>query len=118
MSEKLCQIDSKDSEGKQDTPCVSEKLFESMKTSLVKNLSEDDKASYQKFGEKFHKMLETMSFETEGRNEICMEESLSYIVESLKSGLHPRYLSLDEQKLVEAGYGEKWFQKWGYESLE
>lgn len=115
QSSELSKIES---EVKKNTPCVSEQLFESMKTSLVKNLSEEDRASYQKFGEKFHKMLETMSFETEGRNEICMEESLSYIVESLKSGLHPRYLSKDEQKLVEAGYGEKWYQNWGYESLE
>lgn len=97
--------------------CVSESIFENMKNTLIKNLSEEDRKSYQEFGEKFHRTLDTMGFQT-GKKEISMEESLSYIVESLKSGLHPRYLSDDEQRLVEAGYGKTWYKKWGYDSLE
>jgi hypothetical protein len=49
-----------------------------------------------------------------------MEESLAYVVESLKSGLHPKYLTEDEIMLLRAGYGDEWYQKWGYkkEDLE
>ena len=44
-----------------------------------------------------------------------MEEALSYVVETLKSGLHPKYLDEDDKALLEAGYGEKWFENWGYQ---
>jgi hypothetical protein len=47
-----------------------------------------------------------------------MEESLAYVVESLKSGLHPKYLTEDERTLVRAGYGDQWYEKWGYTSKD
>jgi hypothetical protein len=47
---------------------------------------------------------------------IDMEEALAYVVESLKSGIHPAYLSEDEKAMMVAGYGEYWFKKFGYPS--
>ena len=44
--------------------CVSESIFENMKNTLIKNLSEEDRKSYQEFGEKFHRTLDTMGFQT------------------------------------------------------
>ena len=46
-----------------------------------------------------------------------MEEAVSYVVESLKSGLHPKYLTEDEQVLLQAAYGDEWYKEWGYDSI-
>ena len=43
-----------------------------------------------------------------------MAEALAYVVESLKSGLHPTDLDEDEINLLKEGYGEEWYKKWGY----
>jgi len=43
-----------------------------------------------------------------------LEESLAYIVEGVKAGLHPNDVCEDEQALLIAGYGEKWYTEFGY----
>lgn len=83
-----------------------------MKQKFMNSIPEEMQENYRAFGERFHK-----SFNVEtGRphNDICLEEALSYVVESIKSGLHPKYLTEDEKALLIAGYGEKWYTKWGY----
>lgn len=97
---------------------VSEELFNNMREKFLENLSEDDKEAYQKFGEKFHKSFNVMTGETIDLSNISMEEALSYVVESLKSGLHPKYLDENERAMMQAGYGEEWFKKWGCDSLD
>jgi len=92
---------------------VANTIFEKMKKSFLDNAKEEDIEKYQKFGEKFYNSFDV---NTGGPTPDCinMEESLAYVVESLKSGLHPRYLSEDEVVLLRAGYGEQWYKKWGY----
>lgn len=96
---------------------IATEFFNKMKSSFMEKVSEEEREKYRKFGEQFYN-----SFDVNNGNPInptiCMEESLAYVVESLKSGLHPKYLTLDEATLVRAGYGEEWYKKWGYEENE
>ena len=93
-----------------------EEIFERMRKKLGENLSDEDKEKYLKFGEKFHSLFNAMTTSSSS-NDINMEESLSYVVESLKSGLHPKHLTEDEVALVKAAYGDEWYKKLGYENL-
>jgi hypothetical protein len=45
-----------------------------------------------------------------------MEEALAYVVQGLDSGLHPKYITEDEDALLQAAYGEEWFKKWNYKN--
>lgn len=90
--------------------------FEQMKHSFLDKLSEEDKERYRKFGEEFYSSFDVETGQPY-TNAVDLEEALAYTVESLKAGLHPHYLSQEERTLVQACYGETWYQTFGYESL-
>lgn len=92
----------------------SSELFKKMKEHFMNALPEDMRQSYAEFGEKFHKSFDVESGRPYNSNDIDLEEALSYVVESLKSGLHPSFLNEDEKALLTAGYGKEWYSKWGY----
>jgi len=95
-----------------------ETMYEQMKHHFLDKLDEKEKEKYLKFGEKFYNSFNVDTGHPYDAHTISMEESLAYVVESLKSGLHPKYLTEDEVMLVQAGYGDEWYKKWGYDSLE
>ena len=41
-----------------------------------------------------------------------IEEAASYIIEGLKSGLHPSCLDDDEKNIMIDSYGKEWYKKW------
>jgi len=92
-------------------------MYEKMKHSFLDQLDEKEKVKFQKFGEKFYNSFNVDTCQPYDTSSINLEESLAYVVESLKSGLHPKYLTEDEKMLVEAGYGKEWYKKWGYDSI-
>jgi hypothetical protein len=80
-------------------------------------LPEEQKENFIKLGEKFFESFDVYRGELlqeKDENVIHLEEALAYLVESMKSGLHPKYLNEDEIHLLKAGYGDKWFEQWGY----
>lgn len=89
------------------------KFFDKMKKTFLDAASEEDKEKYRKFGEKFYNSFNVNTGAPDD-NTIFMEESLAYVIESLKSGLHPKHLTQDEIVLLQAGYGDEWYKKWGY----
>lgn len=89
-------------------------IFEQMQKSLMRSIPDEEKANYKKLGDKFHKSFNVFSGTTEDLSTISMEESLAYVVESVKAGLHPSFLTEDERAMLVAGYGETWYEKWGY----
>jgi hypothetical protein len=95
-----------------------EKIYESMKKTFLDKLNDEEKERYQKFGEKFYNSFNVETGNPFDTNTINMEESLAYVIESIKSGLHPKYLTEDEQMLIRAGYGDHWYTKFGYDSIE
>ena len=97
---------------------LSNEIFNSMRKKFIESIPEEDRQAYQKFGEKFHSSFNVDAGTSVDLSNICMEEAVSYVVESLKSGLHPKYLTEDEQVLLQAAYGDEWYTKWGYDSIE
>jgi hypothetical protein len=89
-------------------------LFDAIRKNIEKNLDEKQKSDLKSLGEKFHESFDVSRGMPKDLNEIDMEEALAYIVESLKAGIHPSYLDENERALLTAGYGEKWYEKWGY----
>lgn len=89
-------------------------MFDKLRSKFLENLPEEDRIAYQKFGEKFHSSFNVDTGSPIDLSTINMEESLAYVVESLKSGLHPKYLTDDEITLLRAGYGDEWYVQWGY----
>ncbi len=93
---------------------LSMEIFEKMQKSFMEKLPEEDREAYQKFGKKLYDNFDLDKGEAKDFSNICMEEALSYVVETLKSGLHPKYLDEDDRALLEAGYGPEWYESWGY----
>lgn len=93
-------------------------LFETIRTNMAKNLTEEQRAELKLLGEKFHESFDVTRGTIHDLNTIDIEESLAYVVETLKSGIHPDYLNEDERALVSAAYGEHWYKKWGYEETD
>lgn len=94
------------------------KLFESIRMNVEKGMSEEQIQHLKALGEKFHESFDISKGTVKDLNNIDMEEALAYVVESLKSGIHPSYLTEDEKAMMSAGYGEDWMTKWGYEDGE
>lgn len=90
------------------------KMFQHMQQKMAASISEEDRESFRKLGEKFHSSFDITRGEPHDLSTICMEEALAYTIESLKSGLHPSMLTEDEKALLTAGYGEEWYSQWGY----
>ena len=78
-----------------------------------KNMSKEDLERYQKIGES---MFKNIDFETSKPlgNENFLSESVAYIIEGIKSGLHPSYLTDEEKHILKEYYGEKWYEKFNY----
>lgn len=82
-------------------------------------LPEDQKENFIRLGEKFYNSFDVYKGELlQPQDDKCihLEEALAYVVESLKSGLHPKHLSEDEVHLLKAGFGDEWYKKWGYDA--
>ena len=84
-----------------------------------KNMSKEDLERYQKIGES---MFKDIDFETSGPTDekknhdaSVLIDSVAYIVEGIKSGLHPSYLTVDEKNVMKEYYGEKWYEKYNYQ---
>jgi hypothetical protein len=91
-------------------------LFASIRRNVEQGMSAEQIENMKVLGEKFHESFDVAKGTTHNLHEVKMEEALAYVVESLKSGIHPAYLNEDEKAILMAGYGEKWYEKWGYTS--
>jgi len=81
-------------------------------------LTSEQKEEYAKLGKKFY---ETTDFET---NKVLnnmpdpMVDSLLQLTVQLRSGLHPVDLTSEDIELLKSGYGDKWYEKWGFEEKD
>ena len=84
-----------------------------------KNMSPEDLEKYRKMGESMYADIDfpTSTIITEDNNLNLPEhmvEALMYIIETIKSGLHPSMLEENEIKLLEEAYGIEWYKQFGY----
>ena len=80
-------------------------------------LPEAEREKFQKIGERLYTSFDAHKgtvLPGQDSQSIRLEESLAYVVEQLKSGLHPRHLTYDEIHLLRAGYGDEWYTKFDY----
>lgn len=91
-------------------------IFQNMKEKFLESVPEEEAAAYQRFGEKFHSSFDVNTGNPVDLSNICMEEALSYVVQGLNAGLHPKFITEDEDALLQAAYGEQWYEKWGYKN--
>lgn len=92
-------------------------LFAAIRSNVEKSMSDEQIEDLKTLGEKFHESFDVTKGMTTNLNDINMEEALAYVVESLKSGIHPSFLTEDELALLGAAYGEEWYKKFGYDSM-
>ena len=95
---------------------VSMEIFNNMRKKFLESLPDEEREAYQKFGEKFHSSFDVNNGTSVNLSEINMEEALAYVVQGLDSGLHPKYITEDEDALLQAAYGEDWYKKWDYKT--
>ena len=90
-------------------------LFEDPKMKkMFENLPEEEKKSYMKSG-KYMYSKDYVNAQIDDPN-VKIYEAVAYIAEGLKSGLLPSQLEENEKALMKSVYGDKWFQKYGYEN--
>lgn len=100
--------------GKRDSDDRAKELFAAIRKNVENGMSDEQIEQLKTLGEKFHESFDVTSGNTKNIGDINMEEALAYVVESLKSGMHPSFLDENEKAILVAGYGENWFEKWGY----
>jgi hypothetical protein len=91
-------------------------FFETIKKKYLDNLSPEEVKQYERFGEKFYALDFSKQKIDDGKKVINLEESLANICRGLQSGLHPSFISEEEERLLKAAYGEEWYKKFGYDS--
>lgn len=83
--------------------------FEAMK----KQLSQEDKDKYASIGKS---MYEEIDYETSTHLNLpsFLKDALIYIIEGIKSGLHPSMLTEDEINVLKEAYGSEWYTNFGF----
>jgi hypothetical protein len=88
---------------------------------MVKNavnaLSPEDKERYKMIGESMYK---DVNFDTSQLNDSnsnippFLSDATAYILECIKSGLHPSMLNENEKMILTEVLGKDWYTKYGY----
>jgi hypothetical protein len=88
-------------------------LFDnSMVRSALAAMSPEQKQHYKEIGEKMYNSINFKDSEVLNTAPEPMAEAAAYVIEGLKSGLHPSHLDENEVALMKDLYGEKWYEKW------
>lgn len=95
-------------------------MMTTIREHVFKSMSEEQRSNFTRLAEKFHQSFDVETQHTREHNvkEIALEECLAYLVESLKSGLHPKHTTKEERGLLFAAYGSQWYQEFGYTRSE
>jgi hypothetical protein len=72
---------------------------------------------YKKMGEKMYNTVDFGASEILNNPDDPLAESVAYISEAIKSGLHPSFLDENEVKVMEDACGEEWYKHFGWDSL-
>ena len=110
-------VDPKDLEESMKTNKYNNDFLTNMKAMINKNLTDEQKKGYERLAEKFHQSFDVENQQQRDHNvqEIALEECLAYLVESLKSGLHPKHMTKMERDLVKSHFKDEWYTYFGYD---
>lgn len=101
---------------KEEEATMQKAFFEQIRRSACDSIPQEQQEHLRKLGEKFHQsfLVETQQTSFRPTNEIMLEESLAYLIENVKAGLHPKFLTVDEVHLLRAGLGDEWYETFHY----
>jgi hypothetical protein len=79
------------------------------------SMTPEQLSDYQRKGEALYNTVEFTNNEIIGTDPLA--ESIAYIEAGLNSGLHPHDLTTDEVTAMKSQYGDGWYTKFGYTSI-
>lgn len=83
----------------------------------VLTMTPEQLAMYEEIGEKMYNTVDFNTSTVLDNPDDPLAESIAYVSEAVKAGLHPVYLTNEELKVMEEGMGADWFTKFGYDSI-
>jgi hypothetical protein len=92
-----------------------ENLFDnSMIRSAMKGMSPEQLENYKKIGEEMYGNVDFVDSKIVNSLPLPMSEAVAYVIQGLKSGLHPKDMDPNEILLLNSNIGEKWYEEFGY----
>jgi hypothetical protein len=89
-----------------------------MINNALKALTPEQIEEYKKIGEHMYGNINFEDSKIINKMDAPMEESVAYVEEGIKSGLLPCDLTEDEVTLLCNAYGEKWYERYGFNEHE
>lgn len=90
-------------------------LFDNpMTRAALASMTPEQIEHYKKIGEHMYGSIDFEKSEVLNNAPPFLSESLAYITEGIKAGLHISELNKDERKVLEECYGEEWWTHFGY----
>jgi hypothetical protein len=84
-----------------------------------KAMSDEQIKKFELIGREMYKNIDYETSTVGGQNfPKTIVENVAYVIEGIKAGLHPSDLSDDEKILLREVYGEKWYERFGYEEKD
>ena len=92
-------------------------LFDNPMVTAAKNsMSQEYIEKLKNLGEEFYSNIDFNTSKVYNNLPPEMVDAVLYLTEGLKSGIHPRDLEKDEQRLLAEAYGNEWYTNWNYTS--
>jgi hypothetical protein len=85
-----------------------------MTRASIAALSDEDKAHYKAIGQELYGSIDFEASQVLNSMPPPMSEASAYVIESVKSGLHPSMLEENELELLKNVFGKLWYEKYGY----
>jgi hypothetical protein len=80
----------------------------------IKSLKPEEYNKYKNIGKELYEKIDYNNIQI--LNNLNIEtNSAEYIIEGIKSGLHPSYLSQNEKNILVQTYGKEWYKKYNYD---
>jgi hypothetical protein len=80
----------------------------------IENMSPQDIEKYKKYGENMYGSVDYEATQVDKMMNSPVDDSIFYIIEGIKSGLHPSMLEDDEKDLLLKIKGDEWWKEYGY----
>jgi hypothetical protein len=88
-----------------------------MVESAKKQMTPQQLEEYKQIGESMYNTLDFNTNEILNNPDDPKADSIAYITEGIKSGLHPSFLTDEELQIMEEYYGKTWYLRFGFDSL-
>ena len=89
-----------------------------MINNAIKALTPEQIKEYQQIGEYMYGKINFEDNKIINKMDPPIQESVAYIEEGLKAGLMPLDLTEDEVVVLTKAYGEKWYERYGFNKNE